>query len=339
MAEIVVLDEGKMLEKINDLPNQLEKAWTSLWTKDLGISFDKIGHILIVGMGGSGVAGSLAKELFADSPIAVSTWADYGLPGWVNEKTLVVTVSYSGDTEETLDAAKKALEKKTVLVAITSGGKLAELAELNKFPVIKIDYDSPPRAAIGWLYGSLLTLLAKGSFIPLTDKQYLTAVEELKKAIKLNVFPAKAEDLAITLNNKVPLVVASAPLATTAHRWVTQLNENSKTFSMNAAFPELCHNLLVGLDFSVVEKLSVLCIKTRYGFSRNVVREKITQDWFTKKNIPFTPLTMQASSALAEQLLFIYFGDLLSFYLAGVNGVDPTPIESITFLKEQLGKV
>lgn len=327
-----------MLDKIHDWPVQLEKAWASLWTKDLDIATDKIDHILIIGMGGSGVAGALAKELFANSPTPISTWADYGLPGWVNDKTLVIAVSYSGNTEETLDGAKKAVEKKCPIVAITSGGKLAELAETHKFPHVKIDYESPPRAAIGWLYGLLLTLLTKLKLVEMTEKQYFAALEELKQVVTQNLFPVKAEDLAITLNNKVPVIVASAPLGSVAARWKTQFNENSKTFALSAPFPELCHNFLVGLDFAIPEKLSILCLSSRYAFSRNTLREKVVKDWLTKKNIPFTPLTMQSGSPLAEQWLFLYFGDLLSCYLAGVYGVDPTPIEPIVFLKEQLEK-
>jgi len=338
--QIVVLDEGKMLTKIHELPNQFEAAWTNLWTKELALSGQKITHVLIVGMGGSGIAGQLAQELYAqNSALPISLWANYQLPSWVTPETLLVAVSYSGDTEEVLDAVKSGLEKKMPIVAITNGGKLEKLATDSKFPVVKINYDSPPRAAVGWLYGSLLALLAKLNVINLTEKQYFSALEELKKTVKQNVFPAKAEDLAITLNNKVPVIFASAPLATVAKRWVTQLSENSKTTALAQAFPELCHNFLTGLDFAIPEKITVLCLKSQYSFSRNVAREKIVQNWFTKKNIPFSPLTMQSASPLAEQWLFLYFGDLLSYYLAGVYGVDPNPIEAVTFFKDELGKI
>src|SRR5213078_568831 len=95
-GQIVVDDEQKMLDRILDLPNQLEKAWTNLWVKDLSVKADQIKNIVIAGMGGSGIAGLLATELFIEKTIIpVTTWADYGLPGWANDNTLLVAVSCS----------------------------------------------------------------------------------------------------------------------------------------------------------------------------------------------------------------------------------------------------
>lgn len=338
-GEIIVLDEQKMLERINDLPNQLEKAWTSLWIKDLPIDPKGINRIIIAGMGGSGISGQLTKELFMDSPISIETWNDYGLPAWVNESTLFIAVSYSGETEETVDATKKALEKKAKILAISKGGKLEELAKINNFPLISVDYQSSPREAIGWLYGSLLTALTKLNLVPLKEEDYFKALSELKETVKKQIFPPKAEDLALSLSNKVPLILSYPPLTSVARRWLTQINENAKTFAFNANLPELCHNTLVGLDYAVPEKLTALFIESAYAFSRNTARRRIIEKVFSNKEIPFIPLTLRANSLLAEQWLFIYFGDLLSYYLAGVYGVDPSPIESIVYLKNELSKV
>ncbi len=340
MAEqIVVLDEGKMEEKIRSFPDQLEKAWTTLWIKDLPQWEGKISHVIITGMGGSGVAGRLAKELFSDQSIHIETWADYGLPSWANTETLVIAVSHSGDTEETVDAVKHAVEKKLSVIAITTGGKLKELSQIHGFTTITYEDNGPPRAALGWLYGTLITLLAKLKLVNFLETQYFQALEELRKVGKDNKFTDKAEELAISLNNKVPVIAASAPLNAVASRWVAQLNENSKTFALASALPELCHNTIIGIDFAVPEKLSVLLLESKYAFSRNVARGKILEKLFLKKEIAAVPLSVSSNSFLAEQLLLLQFGDWLSFYLAGVYGVDPTPIDSITFLKEELKKV
>ncbi|HUD20910.1 MAG TPA: bifunctional phosphoglucose/phosphomannose isomerase [Candidatus Saccharimonadales bacterium] len=337
--EIVVLDEQKMLDKILDLPNQLERAWTSYWIKEIPVTPDAFDRVLICGMGGSGIAGQLAKELFAEAVKPINVWADYRLPGWANERTLVIAVSYSGDTEETIDAVKLAIERKCPLLLITKGGKLEQLAKINSLPIWQVEYDSLPRAAIGWLYGLLLTALARLQVINLAETSFFQALAELKSTISGKTFPDKAQDLAMTLSNKVPIVLAHSPLQSVAKRWVTQFNENSKTFAFTAPMPELCHNTIVGLDFAVPEKLTVLYLETKFGFSRNVARQKVVAEIFADKEINFTPLSVRSSSALAEQLLLIHFGDLLSFYLAGVNGIDPTPIESIVKLKEKLSKV
>lgn len=338
--QIIVLDEEKMLSKINDFPTQLEHAWSALWVKDLPVDVSKVTQILICGMGGSGIAGLLAKELAREhgkTPITV--WADYGLPGWVNEQTLVIACSFSGATEETLDAVRVAIERKATIVGISSGGKLTDLGKIHNFPVVPITYESSPRAAIGWLYGSLLTVLTKLQLIDLSEKAYFDALNEFKTTVAKKIFPAKAEELAISLNNKVPLVFAHAPLTALAKRWVNQLNENSKTFALAAESPELCHNVIVGTEYAIPEKLVVLYLESKYGFSRNIAREKILQKWFDAHQITFVPLSVKSSSLLCEQWLLIYFGDLLSFYLAGVYGVDPSPIPPIKFLKEELAKL
>jgi glucose/mannose-6-phosphate isomerase len=338
MAEqIVVLDEQKMLEKIHDLPIQLEKAWTSLWIKDVPkLEFDRI---VICGMGGSGIAGMLAQDLLRSSKISIDTWADYGLPGWVTDKTLVIAVSFSGDTEETLDAVKTALELKSPVVAITSGGKLAELAKIHDFFSIPIEYESAPRAAVGWLYGLLLTLLTKLQVAALTEKQYFASITELKNTVSKQIFPPKAEELAMTLSNKVPMVLTSAPLGSVMRRWVNQFNENSKVFAFGAMVPELCHNTLVGIDFPIPEKLTVVYLESNFAFSRNNARKNLIEKLFNKNEVPFIPLSVRSENLLSEQLLLIYFGDLLSYYLAGVYGVDPSPVESINVLKEGLKKI
>lgn len=339
-GQIVVVDEQKMLEKILELPNQLEAAWTNLWIKDLPIDKENIKSIVIAGMGGSGIAGLLAAECFsAQITVPVTILNDYGLPNWVNEQTLVIAVSYSGNTEETIDVVKLAMEKKLRLVGITSGGKLDELGQIHGFPIVKIDYLSPPRAAIGHLYGSVLTLLAKIGVIPLTEKEFFTTVEELKNIVLKKSFLPKAEELAVQLSNKVPMVLAHAPLTSLAKRFQTQLNENSKTFAVSAALPEASHNIIVGLEYAIPEKMIVIFLESSYGFSRNIARKKIFQKLFESKEIPFIPLSVKTTNKLSEQLLLLHFGDLLSYYLAGVNGVDPTPIESIDFLKKELEKL
>lgn len=339
-GQIVVVDEQKMLEKILDSPNQLEKAWTNIWVKDLPLKTDNIENIVIAGMGGSGIAGALAVDLFGDKlSLPIVTWADYRLPGWAKDKTLLIAVSYSGDTEETLDAVKLAIERKSPILAITKGGKLEELAGISGFPVVKVDYDSPPRAALGYLYGSLLTLMAKLKTVDLTEKSYFQSLDELKKTIAQKTFFSKAEELAVTLNNKIPVILAHSPLVAVAKRYQNQFNENSKTFAEAAALPEAGHNLIVGTEYAVPEKLVVLYLESKYGFSRNVARKKILEKVFSQKDIPFIPLSVKSNSPLAEQLLLLHFGDLLSFYLAGVYGVDPTPVEAINLLKSELNKL
>ncbi len=323
-----------------ELPVQLEKAWTSLWIKNLPIAADRFNQVIIAGMGGSGIAGLLLIDLFGDKLTKpVTVWADYGLPGWADAKTLLIAVTYSGDTEEVLDSVKAAMERKMAVIAVSSGGKLMELAAIHDFPLFKINYSSPPRAALGHLYGSLLTLSAKLQLTNLSEEAYFQAVDELKKTVIQKHFLAKAEDLAVSLNNKVPIIIAYPPLSAVAKRYQNQFNENSKTFALAATLPEAGHNIVVGIEFAVTEKLEVLLLESKYGFSRNIARKKGLEKVFSQKEIPFVPLSVKSGSPLAEQFLFLHFGDLLSFYLAGVYGVDPTPTAAIDLLKSELIKL
>ncbi len=338
--QIVVVDEGKMLEKIQSLPSQYERAWTNLWIKNIDIDPAKIENVIIAGMGGSGIAGIMVKGLTTDHTLVpIETWANYQLPKYADDKTLLIAVSCSGDTEEVLDVVKSDLEQKCQIVAISTGGKLKDLAKSHKFHLIDFDFDGPPRAAMGWLYGSLITLLAKLKYLPVREQAYFEAVSELKKTVEDQDFLAKAEELALSLNNKVPMILAPPPLDGVAKRWANSLNENAKTFAFYASMPELCHNVMVGLDFAIPEKLIVLYLETKFGFSRNTARETIIHKLFDDKHNTFIPLSVVSGSAMSEQWLLGYFGDLLSYYLAGVYGVDPTPIETVDALKDQLNKL
>ncbi len=335
---IIVLDEGKMLAKIEELPAHLETAWTTNWIKDIHLP-ENIGSIVIAGMGGSGIAGRLAAELFAHEKIQILPWADYGLPTWANESTLLIAVSYSGETEETISAVKAAIERKIPVVVITSGGTLKQLAEQHHLTVVTISYQSPPRAALGALYGSLLVVLTKTKKVSFKEGDLFRSIEELRAAITKKLLAPKIEELAMSLSNKLPLVLAAAPLTAVARRLVNQFNENSKTTVIYAELPELCHNLINGLDFAVPEKITALMLESSYSFSRNIARGKAIAKIFDDKQIAFIPLSMRSSSQLSEQLLFVHFSDLLSFYLAGVNAVDPTPVPEIATLKSELTKI
>lgn len=337
--EIVVLDEGHLLELIQSLPTQLEEAWTSLKVNPINLKTDQINHILLLGMGGSGIAGRLLKEFAAECPIPIDIWADYGVPAWVNDKTLVIGVSYSGNTEETLDGLKHALERKAQIIGIASGGKLPELAKANNFPVIVFgDKPMPPRASLGYQYGLLLALMAKFGFIDLKEDTYRQALTELKTVVDQKTFLPKAQELAISLNNKVPIILSHWPLTSVGYRWQSQMHENAKSFAYSGSVPEVCHNLILGFDFPIPEKMVVLYLESSFGFSRNIAREKILQKLLTAKGVTFTPLSVKSGSILAEQWLLLYFGDLLSYYLAGIYGVDPTPFEMIEKLKQELEK-
>lgn len=335
--KIIVIDEGKMLFNIQDFPNQLEKAWTTFWIKDIPFSLNQFKQVIMLGMGGSGIAGKLLVEQF-EFEIPVMIWQDYHLPSFVDKNTLVIAVTFSGDTEETLDGLKLAIEKGLTVIAIGSGGRAEELSKIHNFLFLKIDYQSQPRSALGWLYGGLLTLASKLKLISLNEKSYFQALSELRTLVEKKSLFEKAEDMATSFNNKTPVIVASSPLVSVASRWAAQLNENSKSSAFSLSVPELCHNFIASVSNPMPEKFTLVYLDSNYSFSRNKVRRKVIEKIFTQSETSFTPITVRSGSSLAEQLIFIYFGDLVSYYLAGVYGFDPTSIENISYLKNELKK-
>lgn len=338
MAEVVVQDKERMLEKIQALPQQLRDAWVSLWTKELPWDGGGVDKVVVAGMGGSGVAGRFAKELFAsESSLIFEVVSGYSLPKWVDSHTLVVAISYSGNTEETLNLAKEAAQAEAKLVVIASGGKLVDQAVETGY--LAVDYRSQPRLAIGWLYGLLLVLLVKLKLVGLTEAKFMGAVEELEKVVREKSFLEKAENLAVSISNRLPIILAYPPLTSVAYRWQTDLNENAKTTSFASAMPEFCHNLLAGLEFPSPEKLALILLESKYAFSRDVARGKTLESFCRKKTLTFFPISVRSNCQLAEQLFYVYFGELLSYYLAGVNGVDPTPVNTIESFKKELTKL
>lgn len=341
MAEqILVQDSQAMLEKIQALPIQLQAGWQSASSQTLRIFPEQVETILIAGMGGSGLPGKLAQELLVDScALPIVLWADYQLPHWVNSRTLVIAISYSGNTEETISALKTAKERQAQILVISSGGKIQELATQFNAQFFLVDYNALPRASLGYQYAILLAILTKLGHLKLNDDSFHQVINELEKVIQPKLFFEKAEEIVLSLNNKVPVIFSFPPLTAVAKRWANQFNENSKTFAVAIDLPEACHNLIAGLDFAITEKLMIFSLESRYAFSRNIARGKVVRKVIEEKHIPIIPVTVNSGSVLSEQLLLIYFGDLLSYYLSGVNGIDPTPIETIVHLKQELDKL
>jgi len=352
MTDVVVLDEHHIIDQIKQLPLQLQTAWYTAMKKDFKPP-EGITQIVIAGMGGSGIAGHLAADLTRDKlPYPIIIWSDYEAPRFIGKSTIFIAVSYSGETEEIIDATKAALASNASIYIISGPGKLADLAVKEQLPIVGIGNDGiPPRCALGSIYGSLLAVLSQlispnvennleaieSSAPSIIDCDNITqSVRELEKVIDSRDFTDKAEQIAVRLTNRLPLILTNWPLLSVAKRFVNQLNENSNTFACLAEVPEFCHNGINGLDFFVSEKLLIFYLESKFAFSRNSRRKVIIEEICQQKNISYLPLSVKSGSILAEQLLFIYFTDLVSYFLAGINGIDPYDIDSINQIKEKL---
>jgi glucose/mannose-6-phosphate isomerase len=313
---------------------------------------DQIRNIVIAGMGGSAIGGELAKGLTHNQlPVPLSVCRSYNLPKFVDRHTLTIISSYSGETEEPLAAFEQALQRGTQIVCITSGGKIGQSAEANRLPRFTLPAGFPPRSALIHLLVPILKTLHACRFIadPTPDiNATITLLEKLRPRYQpQNDEPENtAKRLARALVERIPLVYAPEIYEAVAWRWKEQFCENSKILSWHNVFPELNHNELVGwgLRGELDEKFQVIYLSDRHAapvevHSRVLARMELTQNLIEKSGVPVINVTSEGQSLLTRFFSLIFLGDMASVYLAVLNGVDPTPVEKIDYLKSQMAKI
>jgi glucose/mannose-6-phosphate isomerase len=337
-------DPEGMLARIKELPEQCRRAWQAAMDFELPPHYANVDKVVILGMGGSAIGGDLVRSLAqSELKVPVIVHRDYGLPGFVDVRTLVIASSYSGNTEETLSAFERALAAGYKKLVITTGGKLKELADFNKIPVFKIEYQSQPRAALGFSFLPALCFMQKLGFI--SDKtgdvaeavqllEHLSSSLDEKSPVKRN--PAK--QLARRLYGRLPVIYGAGITAEVAHRWKTQINENSNAWSFYEVFPELNHNATVGfpLPKDVASKIRVVLLSSPDFNDRIKLRYEVTGELLKQAGVAFESVNAEGKSPLAQMMGLVMLGDFVSYYLAMLYKVDPTPAKVISYLKKRL---
>jgi glucose/mannose-6-phosphate isomerase len=308
---------------------------------------DAITDVAICGMGGSAIAADLVTGAYRERlRVPVTVVRDYYLPGWIGEGTLVVLSSYSGGTEETLTAASQALERNSLCVAVTSGGKLGSFYAAEGVPVIPVVPGLQPRAALLRMMIPLVVLLHRLDLVPSLTSDLEEARATISNAIATlgpDVPEAAnpAKQLARSLQNAVPLVWGAEATAPIAVRWKGQFNENSKIPAYASAIPELDHNEIVGFagmpaPFSQLAHLILLRdprhhrqVQRRFDLTRELVEPHVAHT---------LSIEAEGQGALARMLDLVLLGDYASLYLALLRAVDPGPVEMIERLKERLAQ-
>jgi glucose/mannose-6-phosphate isomerase len=340
------LDPANMLEHLHGLPQQCHTAWHKAKDFELPGDYASIDKVVILGMGGSAIGGSLLRNFISrlTKPIVFVT-RDYDLPAFVDERTLVIASSYSGNTEETLSAFSQALERKCKKLAMTTGGKLKTLAQNAKVPVFVIDHASQPRAAIGYSFIPLIAFLQKLGFLKdeMAEVEAMTRdlenlLRELKETVPISSNPAK--QLAAKLQGKIAMIYGAGILSAVARRWKTQINENSKSWAFHETFPELNHNAVVGYQFpaELASKLYVVLLRCPSLHPRTLIRYEVTCELLKQNSISHQLIDSQGKSELSQMMSLIYLGDWVSYYLAILNETDPTPVKAIDYLKKRLSQ-
>ena len=341
------LDPDGMLGYIDALPDQFESAWAH--AASLEVPDTQIDRVLICGMGGSAISGSLFAALAAESALVpIEVLRGYTLPAYARDaSTLVIGMSHSGNTEETLSAISEALERGCTVLAITTGGKLSQVVSEAGGTVWQYDYPSPPRAALGWLYGMLLGAAAKLGLIPdFSDdvSESLTVMRKYQEIWGAEMMAARnpAKRYAGQLVDCIPIFWGAGLMAPVARRWKTQVNENSKSSAYYEELPELNHNTVVGIvapdELMRNHKFQVIQLTSRYDHPRVALRHQLTHSMLLTEGFITDPIKARGESRLAQQMSMILFGDYLSYYLAMAYKVDPTIIEPIMMLKSMMAE-
>ena len=342
------IDKSDMLGIITSLPDQILEAKKIVDQSNL-TSYYKIDNIIISGRGASSISGDIVQSLFRDRfdiPIYINR--NYDLPKWANKNTLLISQSYSGDTEETLHSFKHGFQKRCKTIGISSGGKLQESCEKRNVPHIKIPEGIQPRAAIGYiLFSSIYSMKKVGILNIDIDKEIEESIlitTELKESNKKEI-PTKdnlSKQIANKIFNTVPQVYGWEIYSPIARRWCTQLNENSKLICKYDFLTECNHNDIVGwsMDSDFSKKCSCVLFRDdenesvylskRLDFMRNLFND-------VAKNV--IEVKVMGKKRLAKMLYALYLGDFVSCYLGVLRKIDPTPIIAITELKNELEKL
>jgi glucose/mannose-6-phosphate isomerase len=340
------LDSANMLKHLHRFPQQCRAAWHKAKDFKLPRNYTSIDKVVILGMGGSAIGGDLVRSVVSGvSKSIVFVHRDYDLPAFVDDRTLVIASSYSGNTEETLSAFSQSLEKRCKKLVMTTSGKLKALAEDAKIPVFLIDLVSQPRVALGYSFMPLLAFLQKLNL--LQDKTaeveaMIQGLEALLAELKETAPTSsnRAKQLAIKLHGKIAVIYGAGILSEVARRWKTQLNENSKVWAFHEVFPELNHNAVVGYQFpqELASKIYVVLLRCPSLHPRTLIRYQITCELLKQNSISYEIIDSQGEHQLSQMMSLIFLGDWVSYYLAILNEVDPTPVKAIDYLKKRLSE-
>jgi glucose/mannose-6-phosphate isomerase len=328
----------KMNNYISDFTNQLNDALSIGISSKFNSAKSDINNILICGLGGSGIGGSIITDIVNDViSVPILATKGYEVPNFVNKNTLVIACSYSGNTEETIEAVEKCLKTNAEVSVITSGGKLKEIALEKNLNHIIIPGGHPPRAMFGYGFTELFFVLKNYNLINNDfENDFKNAISLLDKE-KENI-KKLASSIAKKLYKKTPVIYTSEGFEGVAIRFRQQMNENSKMLSWHHVVPEMNHNELLGWRTNV-DGLAVVYLRNKNDYYRNQTRVDINKSVINKYTEDILEIWSKGNSLIETSLYHINVGDWVSWYLSELNNVDAIEIDVINFLKDKLSKI
>jgi glucose/mannose-6-phosphate isomerase len=295
--------------------------------------------VYVAGMGGSGIGANFVQEFIREEcTVPYSVGKGYTIPKFVDENTVAICSSYSGNTEETLIAYEQMLGTGAKIIIISSGGKLIEEAKKRNLDYIQVPGDWPsPRACLGFSVVQQLYVMYRLGFI--SDK----FIKELKSAIDLIKFDqddikASAKKVADRIYDKVPIIYTTDRSEAVAVRLRQQINENAKMLCWHNIVPEMNHNELVGWT-EKHEDMAVIYLRNQDDYKRNQIRIKINQEIIAKYTDTIIDIYSKGNSLIEKSIYLVNFGDWISWYMSVLKGADSIEVNVIDYLKSELSKV
>lgn len=351
--DIKKYDASDMFSVLKDFPEQMEKA-VALAEKFIGFTSKNKStqNVLIIGMGGSAMGGDVVKDYFEFSgvknKIRVTVSRGYDIPQYVDEKTLVICSSYSGNTEETLEAAAKAFAITKKVACITSGGKLSEFAKENGLPVLEIPGGLQPREALGYSVVSMLYMLLNSGLLAKTEVKKATDdianTIQVVKVLAENFVKFEEPNIAVTvaemLKDSMVMVYSSEKFYAANLRWRCQLQENCKMLAFGSMIPEMNHNEINGFErpADVISKSTIVVFNDDSDHPRIKQRIEALKEVIDDRISTVVELTASESDYLPKLFEYMYLGDWVSYYMAMMLKIDPTPIPVIQKFKTMLSE-
>lgn len=351
-AQLLAADKQNMFDILVQFPHQVQEA-LEIGSKAPFFPSADISNVVVLGMGGSAIGGDLLRTyLSAVAPDAfpVSVSRSYTPPPGIGEKTAVIVSSYSGDTEETLSAFEAARKKTKNILAITTGGKLRERAEKLGLPVIVLPGGLQPRCALGYSFFPMLTTFVHHKALGRkagseTRKALDELVPLLEQKAALYSKPDKSNPafaLAKQLHGVLPVFYSASDLVDTVNlRWRGQMHENAKQLAFGNFLPEMNHNEINSWSnpADIVANTAVVLMRDRDEHPRVALRFDAMKKLIGRKAGRLVEVQGEGEHLLTRMFSLIYLGDWTSYYLALMNGVDPTAIPLISKLKKTLASL
>jgi len=337
------IDRQKMIGRLVSLPNEIKPTLKKAKKIKIPKNWKKLNGIVVAGMGASGIGGDIIQNITAGrSSVPVFVIHDYKLPAFVNKNSLVICISFSGETEETINVADQALKQKTNLFIICKEkSTLGNFAKKNKIKYFNIIAPPPPRYGLIHSVVPILMILEKMKLISNVEENLIQTADALK------ILVAEINEKQLTNNNiakemakrifkTTAIPITSPDTSSIGTRFSQQINENAKKHSFSKVLPELSHNFLEAL----VRKNShhFIIVKSSFDFPRLEKPFQTIESFLTKKKIPFDVVLLQGKSLLSQIFFGITLLDFVSYYVAILNQENPFYNQNIDLYKKELKK-